>query len=250
MIFFFKKLVSHLLCLPVPMMVLIAVGMVLTRQGQRAVVGRVFVWLGLLLLLVGSLPPVADALLAPLEDRYPPYTGQGEGVDFVVVLGGGHTSSEQLPLSSHLNAASLTRLVEGMHIQRRHPGSRLILSGYRFKEPLANGEVMARVAEGLGLSRQEIIVEPNPRDTKDEARLIGARLGDRPFVLVTSASHMGRAVALFQAQGCQPLPAPTYFRRKPGNHTSWWPSAGAMAHVNVALHEYLGLAWARMRGQL
>ncbi|MEE1974343.1 ElyC/SanA/YdcF family protein, partial [Maribacter flavus] len=65
-----------------------------------------------------------------------------------------------------------------------------------------------RVAESLGIPRSEIIVLDKPKDTEEEAEAVKQTIGDAPFLLVTSASHLPRAMIFFQHVGLNPLPAP------------------------------------------
>ncbi len=47
-----------------------------------------------------------------------------------------------------------------------------------------------------------------PKDTEEEAAAVKQAIGDAPFLLVTSASHLPRAMIFFQQEGLNPLPAP------------------------------------------
>ncbi len=108
---------------------------------------------------------------------------------------------------------------------------------------------MSSIAQSIGVGASDIIVEPNPKDTKDEARIISDIVKDNPFVLVTSATHMKRAVALFEFYGLSPVPAPTYFRVKESGAYSLVPSVRSLEKSEAALHEYLGIIWASLMGQ-
>jgi len=61
----------------------------------------------------------------------------------------------------------------------------------------------------MGVSDSDIVLEPDSKDTKDEAVLIQKIVGNEKLILVTSASHMPRSMALFKKRGMQPIPAPT-----------------------------------------
>jgi uncharacterized SAM-binding protein YcdF (DUF218 family) len=113
---------------------------------------------------------------------------------------------------------------------------------------------MARVATILKIDRNDIILETSSQDTKDEALKIKKVVGSDRFVMVTSASHMPRAMALFQKQGMNPIPAPTDFWVKTsqqGIHPgSFYPRADGLRKMERVMHEYLGLVWAKLRGQI
>jgi uncharacterized SAM-binding protein YcdF (DUF218 family) len=127
------------------------------------------------------------------------------------------------------------------------------LSGGRVFDPVSNAEVMAGIAGELGVDRGDIIVESRPKDTHDEACIIKSIVGSAPFVLVTSASHMPRAMFLFKKIGMNPIPAPTRHRVKSNQSLSlgsFFPHADDLHKSETAVHEYLGIAWAKLKGQI
>jgi uncharacterized SAM-binding protein YcdF (DUF218 family) len=74
----------------------------------------------------------------------------------------------------------------------------LNLTGGKTFDEVANAEVMADLASILGINDSDMVLESDSKDTKDEAILIQKIVKDENFILVTSASHMFRSVALFQ----------------------------------------------------
>jgi uncharacterized SAM-binding protein YcdF (DUF218 family) len=112
---------------------------------------------------------------------------------------------------------------------------------------------MADVADFLGVDRGDMILESGSNDTEDQARLIRPIVGDLPLVLVTSAVHMRRSLALFRKQGMNPIPAPAGGTkdREPVVTPEWFfPSVDALKEVTAAVHEYLGLVWAKLMGRI
>jgi uncharacterized SAM-binding protein YcdF (DUF218 family) len=60
-------------------------------------------------------------------------------------------------------------------------------------------------------------------------------------------------MALFQKLGMKPIPAPTDHwvkERKGISPYAFFPRADALRKAELAFHEYLGLAWAKLRGQI
>ncbi|WP_268907589.1 YdcF family protein [Desulfomarina profundi] len=156
-----------------------------------------------------------------------------------------------MPLSSQLGDDSLKRLIEAIVIYNQNPGSKLILSGAPPEDdPVSNAEMMARLAEALNVPRSDIAVMPDPTNTMEEARLLKPLLSGKKFVLVTSAFHMTRALKLFTAQGLNPIPAPVDFKILSRVPFSLKPSAKALQTSQIAIHEYLGLAWAWIKKKL
>ena len=111
---------------------------------------------------------------------------------------------------------------------------------------------MAQTAKALGVPAKDILLENRSRDTKEQARIIRTMVGKNGLLLVTSASHMPRAMALFEFQGMKPLAAPTrhLVRAKDDalSPADFFPSLDALYKSNRAIYEYLGILWARLRG--
>jgi uncharacterized SAM-binding protein YcdF (DUF218 family) len=261
--FILKKLLAQLF-FPMPVSLGICfLGLLLLWFTTKQRTGKIVVSVGLLVLTLMSYPVISDRLLGPLESKYHPYEIKNSTenaparsrypVRFIVVLAGGHTSDPKLPAASQLGPSSLVRLIEGIRIYRKHPGSKLVLSGGAVFDPVPNSQVMARVAREVGVDGTDIILESTSRDTKDEARAIRPIVGNDPFILVTSASHMPRSVAMFKRLGMNPVPAPTGHRVKENQGSgpgSFFPNAGNLRKSEAAFYEYLGLAWATLRGQI
>jgi uncharacterized SAM-binding protein YcdF (DUF218 family) len=78
-------------------------------------------------------------------------------------------------------------------------------------------------------------------------------IGKEPFFLVTSASHMPRAVALFKKLGMKPIPAPTgHLAKRPRgrNPQRYFPSPEGLHKSQRLVYETLGMIWAKFRGQI
>jgi uncharacterized SAM-binding protein YcdF (DUF218 family) len=148
-----------------------------------------------------------------------------------------------------LEEAALYRLTEGIRVAHRFAGSILVLSGGKYRDEQSSAQVMAAAAVDLGFDPGRIMLSDKALDTHDEAMHIKTLAGSDDFVLVTSASHMLRAVKLFENQGLKPIPAPAYYRSK-GEPEYFLPSAGNIKTCHMAVHEYLGLAWSFLRGQI
>lgn len=238
--------------MPLPVCIALgAVGWVLWSRGNSVRAGRMFVALSLALLTFLSLAPVAASLAGRLERAYPAFPG--DSVAYVVVLGSGHDSDSDLPVSARLSDAGLYRLVEGVRIARAQPWSTLVLSGYGGSDPRPNAEVYRDVAVALGFPVARTVTEGRARATQEEAELLEPVLRGHAFALVTSADHMPRAAALFRARGLEPIPAPTghLSPRVAGRGlVDLVPSEIALAVTRHVWYETLGRVWARARGAL
>ncbi len=258
--FFFKKLVSFFLFPLSLVLELSVIGLCLLWLTKQQRLAKVVLSSGIGMLVLLSLGIVADLLLAPLERKYVPFdpgrsiAASGatiSEVGYVVVLGGGHVSDPTLQVTSQIGDVSMVRLVEGMRIHRQIPGSKLVVSGGAVSDPVPNARIMARVAEQLGALRGDIVIDDQARDTRQEALRIESIVGTMPFVLVTSASHMPRSMALFRAVGTNPIPAPVghLVKRRGGIGLGLLlPRVGHLEKSTTAFYEYMGLVWAKLRG--
>lgn len=252
--FLLKKVVSAFL-LPLPFgLCLVALGLILHWRRKRLRLARIAIVAGIASVLLPSLGIVSSALMRPLESAYEPMltpartAAAGEAMAWVVVLGGGARPRERTPASTMLAPATLGRVVEGVRIWKELQGATLLLTGAG--KPNVS-ELAGRTAEVLGVPGQAIVLERRPQDTADEARLVRERVGATAIILVTSASHMPRAAAMFRRQGLTVLPAPTDYDEGPGFALEGLqPEASSIARSEAAIHEYIGYAWAWLRGQV
>lgn len=259
--FIAKKIISRFF-FPFPLCVeTLLVGLFLLWFTRKQKIGRIVVTIGTVLLLLLGYDAVSDSLLRGLEWSYRPLDRHAMSalqvrapdapVKWVVVLGGGHATDPKIPLSSQPDHPTMARLLEGIHLYRVSPGSKLILSGGSIAGEISNSEVMARVAETIGIPQGDIIREAQSRDTEDEARLIKPLVKKDAFILVTSASHMPRSVMLFERFGMHPVPAPTDYMVTETNtpmQERFFPSPSGLVKATRAVYEYLGLAWLKLRG--
>ncbi len=196
---------------------------------------------------LSSMGWAGDALLGPLEREYPPLQdGALPKVGYIVVLGGGYAPNGAMPVTAALDEDGLVRIVEGVRLARRLGAVRLVVSGgalSRGEEPAAFG--YAKLARDLGIDANSIVVLSASLDTRDEARSVAALIGAAPFILVTSAYHMPRAMRLMERAGARPIPAPTgqlVNRSMSGGWTELLPTARGLVKTERAVHEYLGIA--------
>ncbi|MEW7314282.1 envelope biogenesis factor ElyC [Buttiauxella gaviniae] len=251
MLFILKKFIGGLL-LPLPFLLLVmgaALGLLWFTRWQKSAKALLSVsWLVLLLI---SLQPVADKMLKPIENTYPTWRG-GERVSYVVVLGGGYTWNPEWAPSSNLINNSLPRLAEGVRLWQANPGAKMIFTGARaMTNSVSTAEAGARVAESLGVPRSQIITLDDPKDTEEEAQAVAKAIGQQPFLLVTSASHLPRAMIFFRNAGLHPIPAPANQLAIDSPLNPWEriiPSPIWLMHSDRVGYETLGRIWQWLKG--
>ncbi len=235
-----------LLMLPAGPLLLAALGLWWRRRRPRLGLALGATGLGLLLAL--SLPVVADRLQAAVE-RFPPLDpAEPVAADVIVVLGGGMHRSAAGPGHLELSRVALERLAGAAALARR-TGLPLLLSGAGVGDGPSEAEVMqATLTADFGLEARYL--ETRSRTTRENARASAALLaplGLRRVALVTSATHMARAVAEFEAAGLAVRPAPVGTSGGAGQGlVAWLPGASALERSQEALHEVAGGVFARL----
>jgi uncharacterized SAM-binding protein YcdF (DUF218 family) len=242
----------------------ISLGLLFLVFSRKQKTGKTLVATGLAILLLCSFEGISGRILQTLESQYPPLdlsqvTSQKMGsfgtssVKWVVVLAGGVAGDQALPIQLQISHHSRVRLMEGIRLHRLLPGSKIILTGGIGFDGPAKATTLSRVAEELGVVKSDMVLEVESRDTKDHPLYVRDLVKHEPFILVTSAFHMPRAVKVFVKQGLSPIPAPVGPWQpaqefwSPGN---LFPSASGLRLAELAYHEYLGIIWAWVRGQI
>ena len=245
-----KKVISSLL-MPLPAMLIIGlVGLMLIMFTHKQKTGCVVVLLSFTGLFLASFQPISSRLLMPLERQYTAFFPIDEPIDYVMVLGSGHIVDDKIPPTSELSRSGLMRLAEGIRILRMYPGSKLILSGYAAGSEVSNARMMAKVALALGVAKPEIILLETAKDTWEEARQAAAFVNNKKLIVVTSASHMKRALHEFSSAGLKPYPAPTNYLAQKNIDTPWikyTPKSTYLEQTELFWHETLGRIWQNLR---
>lgn len=250
--FWLKKWLGGLI-MPLPLaLTLLIIGLLLLWWTRRQRLGKLFCSLGTLLILLCALRPVSVAILRPLEQSYPPFDGKTQ-VDYILVLGHGHVSDPTVPVTSQPTSTAYARVMEAIELKRQQPAAKLIFSGNISSDPISCAEMYARIAEHYGIDRKEMTLIEDAFDTQDEITRYKALIGDHPAALVTSASHMPRAMDLARGVGLHVTPAPTdYMARLPQREIPSWgymPEGRYLLFSETAWHEWIGRVWHRLRGQ-
>jgi uncharacterized SAM-binding protein YcdF (DUF218 family) len=231
------------------MMALGLVGLVLLFTRFRQLASWLIVTSLVLMALVGY-SPLGRILLLPLEDRFPPWDASRGPPTGIVVLGG--SISPDISVARGIIALNgpAERLTVAAELARRYPDARIIFSGGTAsldpKAPL-EAPLAVKEFEALGVAHGRITAEEQSRNTVENAvfsRLLAdPKPGDR-WLLVTSASHMPRAIAAFRAAGfaVEAYPVDWHTRGRDDAMELFGSLAGGLAMTDYAAHEWVGLA--------
>lgn len=187
-----------------------------------------------------ALLPVGSWLIKPLEARFALPASVG-GVDGIVVLAGSENVGLSELYSQPQTGEAGDRLTTFLALARAHPDARLVYTG-------GYQSAVARVVlADAGVSADRIQFDEVSRNTCESAaatRALVAPQENERWLLVTSASHMPRAMACFRASGWEAVPYPTDFRAG-----QWrFSLLDNLELIDAASHEWLGLLYYRARG--
>lgn len=254
MFFILSKMLAILLePLAHPYILLLLAGLMRLLRRRRMM--RLCIGMAVVLPLLYAVLPLSTLPLRMLEDSYevPKVTQQ---VDGILVLGG-HTDNgwvSETRGQAQQNRAS-DRLTKAIMLHRQQPQAMLIFTGFSGRlSPRGwnEAEITRRLLDELGVSENDVLFEVTSRNTWENAvnslKVAVPQPGSR-WILVTSASHMPRAVAAFTAAGWEGLiPYPTDFQT-PTHGPEAFDLAVGTAAVRNWLHEYVGIAAYRITGR-
>lgn len=221
---------------------------------RRRELATAMLWAGLVLLGLLGFRAVPDALLRPLETRYPvPGAESLTRYAGVIVLGGALGSSDlfrahdQVPLNE-----AAERMTVPLTMLRQYPKMVLVFSGGEGRL-LPTGVSEAELARAFfreqGIDPHRLLFESRSRNTRENAREVAVLLGPRcrePWLLLTSAAHLPRAMAEFSAVPCTVTPYPVDYRTSASTPLSDYSLAKSLVTWQNALHEWLGLLMVRL----
>lgn len=245
LLFSLKKLISFFIK-PYGLILLILMVGLYFLFAKKEKLSKVLLSLGVFLLLLFSYSPFSNMLVSGLEDRFVKYDYSHEGIKYIHVLGSGHTSDDTQPLSSLISNSGVKRVLEGVLIHKNIAGSKLIFTGYGDKNEISNAEINKRLAISLGVNEEYIIIDETPKDTNDEAFFAKKITQGEELILVTSATHMQRSLAIFASVGLYPTPAPTDFHKKEILSYFELPCLGSLQNSQMSMHEYIGILWSKL----
>jgi len=244
------KAMASILAEPLLLATCVALSAVVFRTIGRRSLAKGSALAAAAIIYLGALSPLTDMLLSPLERSYPPLSADADvhAAAFIVVLGSGFYPRAGVPITAELDDEGMRRIVEGVRLARRYHIP-LLVSGGKSAGTASPALGYAQLARELGIDGSSLLVSADGTDTHAEALAIARLVGAKPFILITSASHMPRAMALLRRAGASPLAAPTAQHVFPVGSIGllrWLPSISALRNTEFALHEYLGLLAIRL----
>ena len=257
MFFIFSKIFSffldplNLLIISFLLFILITIRTKKTRVGPT--LWFVLFWFVLLY------KPIPEFLVKNLEDLFIYQEKIFLELDGVIVLGGGTGSGK---VAKDRNDYSLgggsERLFKGLEFIRKKPQGTIIFTGFSgklFHEGLSEAEIIEKLVKALNVDSTNILFERRSRNTFENALYTKEIISDfqnKKWGIVTSASHMKRAIATFNKKSSEISfdPIPVDFQTK--NSIYWGPGniQSSLDFWRIYVHETIGYWVYKLTGRL
>ena len=219
----------------------------------------------LLILLISSNSWTSHWLVQSLEwQNIPP--GELPTADAIVVLGGG-TRSAAYPRPDVDFTDAGDRVWYGANLYRAGKAPKIIVSGGRIDwqgNSNPEAEDLTKLLIKMGIPQSDIIPEGRSLNTRDNAVYTKEILQQNNFktiLLVTSAMHMPRSMAIFKKVDINAIAAPTDYRisqqeiDQPNRQLesvilALLPNEADLSLTTSALREYIGILVYKLKGWL
>jgi len=223
------------------------------------------VLLALIILMAASNVRVSNSLITSLERQYLPYENMPQA-EAIVVLGGATRNDEPPRILPDMSDRG-DRLLYAVKLYKDGVAPLILLTGGRiqwFGGESSEAESMATLMEIMGIPGNVILMESKSLNTYENAiytKEILERRKIKKILLVTSAAHMPRSLAIFRKQGMNAIPAPTDLLVSDRNLIesslttesrilSFFPDTESLDRTTQAIKEYIGTFVYRLKGWL
>ena len=214
-----------------------------------------FLVLALLDLLIVGWLPTSEIFLRPLENAISKIDIGKLSVDEIggiIILGGaiegGEIAVDRGEISIYSSAERVTKAFE---LIRKYPDVPFIFTGFSGRitpRGVSEADAFKQLIQEQGLAGRDGYYENQSRNTYENVILIKPMIAEiekgrpaKPWLLVTSASHMYRSVQIFQKQGLNVIPIPVDYQT--ANSLQWtaFDLVDGAQNWNKLAHEIIGL---------
>jgi uncharacterized SAM-binding protein YcdF (DUF218 family) len=221
---------------------------------------RLASWLvvtSVVLIALAGLSPLGNALILPLEQRFPPWGASRGPPDGIVVLGGAIWPDISAARGVVKLGDAAERITAAVELARRYPNARIVFAGGSnavVSDQIPEAPFAVQELVALGVARDRITADEQSRNTVENAvfsRLIANPKSGERWLLVTSAYHMPRAIGVFRAAGFAVDAYPVdWHTRGPVDAVRLFSSlSDGLGRTDVAVHEWVGLVVYRLTGR-
>ena len=207
-------------------------------------------WTPVLWFFACSMTYPSAALIKPLEDQYPVIHVEDEqwrNADAIVVLACNYFEDNELPFVSRWPNCSLQRNTQAVLMYQAH-ALPIYLAGDVLGEKDNESQALHNKTffEKFSVPTDEIFITAIGRNTETEVAALASLLKNKKIALVTSASHMPRAIRYFTHHKIEVIAIPVeHLSRRKIEFSLNLPNALSLYRSERAIHEYLGLVYQR-----
>lgn len=205
--------------------------LVLGRGGWSYRWGKRVAMSGALFMLLVWFVPFGSWALAVLENRIPPPENLPKDVAGIIVIGG--SESENIAAGRgelYTNFTNMNRLLVFKMLAEKYPGAQLVYAGGTTRpnthKQKRQADIAKAVLDVMLDGKRKITYERESRTTLENAVNAKAMVGDRvkqPWLLITTAWHMPRALGTFRQQGWNVTPVPADYYTEGAMRPQWQP---------------------------
>lgn len=245
--FWLSKLVWSVIAPESLLLILLVLGWVLLLRGavRRA---KAVLSLAILSLLLLSVVPVGDWVIAPLETRFPAHPSLPPRIDGIIVLGGAEDPVRSAAWGQVETNGSAERFLASLALAKRHPEAKLLFTsggGAVTNQQRRSADVARMLFAEQGINADRLVFERESRNTAENVRMSKALVQPKRgevWVLVTSASHMSRSVGIFCKSGWPVIPYPVDHHSLPEDLFRFdTGTLGNLDNLSLATKEWVGL---------
>ena len=221
--------------------------------------------LALVILTIASNSIVVNNLIFSLEKKYPALVDP-PSAEAIVVLGGATRNNEAPRILPDMNERG-DRLLYAAKLYQDGAAPKILLSGGRINwtgGDSSEAKDMAEILSIMGIPPKDLILEPHSLNTHENAvftKEILQQQNIKKILLVTSALHMPRSIAIFRHENIDAVAAPTDFiisKRNLVQHRytsesrllSLIPKSDNLDYTTQVMKEYIGTIIYRLKGWL
>ena len=208
----------------------------------------------LFLFLFGS-ATLSSRLIGTLEKPYIGVNIDGNATADAVVVLGGYTSGGDEELTGIDASEAFDRILTGIELIREERADRLFVGGGMYvlnDSRKSEFSVIEPWIKRWDLTDVPVDTLGDSGNTYGESQAVKKLMDDNGWskiFLVTSASHMQRAQAVFESSGVGVIPVACDFRSVPaGKRVVFFPSIGGFLHLQYYLYEKIGWLYYRANG--
>jgi uncharacterized SAM-binding protein YcdF (DUF218 family) len=242
-LFFIVSKIFWMFLSPVAVLLIAALIGAWQSKGRFPRTGRTIALAAILSLFIAAMTPLGLILVSPLEDRFPPPSPSLPPPYGIIVLGGAISGPTSQARGQAVGEEE-QRVVQAAILAKHYPEAKIVFTGgtgslFDF-EPTEASEAKKLLVE-LGVDPGRIILEGRSRNTVENARLTAAIVHpgpSQPWLIVSSAFHMPRAMGVFRKAGFNAIAYPVAYR------TPWqwdFDPARNLRVFEIAMREWIGL---------